>query len=93
MESTTKKVTDLIVNNKYQVIGFKSINTKFGPTYILKIKDKQTNEQFDMFSNPFIKKYVDEMKDQIPKGVGFEITKKDYGIEIDGYEKVTFTMF
>lgn len=80
----TKKVSDLVVDNKYQVLGIKPIDTKFGKSYILNIKDKQNSEKFEMFSTWAIKKYIDENKNNIPKGIGFEIVKRESHIEIDG---------
>ena len=72
-------------------MGRKPINTKYGETYILKIRDKNNSVEFEMFSTPFIKKYIDENKENIPKGIEFEITKTEWGIEIDG--KTSFVMF
>jgi len=87
-----KKVSDLIMENKYQVVGFKPINTKYGESFILKMFDCRNGTEFEMFSTKSLTRYIEENRDNIPKG-GFEIKKTKNGLSIEGSLKSSFTMF
>jgi len=67
-----RKLQDLEINQKYTAIGRKEINTKFGKSYILKVRDANDNE-FQLFSTKSITTYIDE---ELPKNP-FEFVVKE----------------
>ena len=73
MESSARKFQSLTVDNKYKVIGKYDINTKFGQSYILLVKDYQTDESFELFSTKSITSYIDTRKISVG---GFEFIVK-----------------
>ena len=94
MESA-HKFQSLTVDCKYKVLGIKPIKIKFNNSYILLIKDGETNEWFELFSTNYLTKFID--LGNIPAG-GFEFKVKyddhtKFKIpEIDGYTHRQFTM-
>ena len=98
MESSARKFQSLTVDNKYKVIGKYDINTNFGKSYILLVKDYQTNESFELFSTKSITSYIDTRKISVG---GFEfIVKMDEKtklkipeIENYSYQSKSFQLF
>jgi hypothetical protein len=95
----------LNVNQKYKVIGYQLINTKYGQSYILLVEG---NPNFELFATKYINKFI--AAGNIPKG-GFEFKVSEEEIKkvnlesnttevtkikvakIDGYNPQKFILF
>jgi len=87
MESI-KKIKDLKLDNTYTIEKYsRPIKTKYGESYMLSITDDKTNEEFIIWSNNMLSKYITEK--QPSKKIKF--TAKSYKegvvVEIEGYDR------
>ena len=60
MDAQLRKLADLQIDHTYYVIGYKSVTTKFGDTYIIKCR-LATNDieyDFEMFATKLIASYI-----------------------------------
>ena len=48
----------LAVGKTYTVHSYAAVKSKFGDTYILKVKDEENNEIFELWSTPSLSKYI-----------------------------------
>jgi hypothetical protein len=81
----TRKLQDLEINQKYTALGRREINTSFGKTYILKVRDANDNE-FQLFSTRSITIYIDKESPKSP--FEFVVTEGDKGkyVTIENYD-------
>ena len=99
---TTTEVTDkpqkfqsLTVDNIYIVLGRGDpINSKYGTSYILSIKEKGSKKIFNIWSTKLLAKYIKEEKPQ--KAFEFTVRMNDKDIkyaEIKGYSTNRIHLF
>lgn len=65
MTTTIFKFQQLDVNSSYEVLQRSDlIKTKYGNTYILKVRNKQTNEEISIWPTKTIVKYMEKNKNK-----------------------------
>ena len=77
-----RTIKDLVINNTYNVLSYRSVKTKFGDTYILQCGE------FEMFATKIITAYINKNK---PETFYFNVrqnSKCTYA-EIPGYDGFT----
>ena len=88
--ASTYKIAEM-TEGVYQVIGkSEAYITNFGTTYILSVKNLDTNIGCQIFSNAYLTEYI--QNNEIPRG-GFKMTiRKDIKnksiIDIENYSKI-----
>ena len=60
MDAQLRKLADLNIDESYYVLGYKSVSTKFGDTYIIKCRLATYDEaiDFEMFATKLIASYI-----------------------------------
>ena len=57
-----QKFQDLEVNHTYCVLGYEAKNSKFGDSYALKIKDVNSESEFEIWSTNSLAQYITNFK-------------------------------
>jgi len=60
MDAQLRKLADLKIDESYYVLGYKSVNNKFGNTYIIKCRliSNDKVDDFEMFATKLIVSYI-----------------------------------
>ena len=79
------KFHSLELNNKYTVIGYQQIKSKFGDSYIFQVTDENGNE-FELWSIKHINEYISSVNNSLKKFTFIVCQYKDKLIPvIEGY--------
>ena len=95
--SEVVKFQTLSVNKEYKVMKISNPNKgKYGTSYILKIKHKNSNMIQDIWTTPSLTRYIAEDKNRAKKNSYFTVKLNEAGIkyaEIRGYNSKEFTEY
>ena len=88
-ELVVRKVDQLDINKKYFVHGYKDVKTKFGPSYMLIVKNIDESEQFKMFATKAISSFILNHNPQNKFGFNVKRNALNTYTEVDNYAYIS----